>query len=52
MITQELLGEAGPADLNELLTLRHIERDQIEFHRPNDEGSRGWTRHPLTGSGR
>jgi hypothetical protein len=30
-------GAISP-DLNELLTLRHIERDQIGFHRPNDEG--------------
>jgi hypothetical protein len=28
---------AGLADLNELLTWRHIERAQIGFHRPNDE---------------
>ena len=28
---------ASLADLNELLTLRHIERDQIGFHRPGDE---------------
>jgi hypothetical protein len=28
---------AGLADLNKLLTVRHIERDQIGFHRPNDE---------------
>ena len=28
---------AGLADLNELLTRRHIERAQIGFHRPNDE---------------
>jgi hypothetical protein len=28
---------ASLADLNELLTLRHIEREQIGFHRPNDE---------------
>jgi hypothetical protein len=28
---------AGLADLNELLTRRHIERAQIGFHRPHDE---------------
>jgi hypothetical protein len=28
---------AGLADLNKLLTLRHIDRAQIGFHRPNDE---------------
>jgi hypothetical protein len=28
---------AGLADLNELLTRRHIERAQIGFHRPDDE---------------
>ena len=28
---------ASLADLNELLALRQIERDQIGFHRPNDE---------------
>jgi hypothetical protein len=28
---------AGLADLNELLTRRHIERAQIGFHRRNDE---------------
>jgi hypothetical protein len=28
---------ASLADLNELLTRRHIERAQIGFHRPNDE---------------
>ena len=28
---------ASLADLNNLLTLRHIERAQIGFHRPNDE---------------
>jgi hypothetical protein len=28
---------ANVADLNELLTLRHIERTQIGFHRPSDE---------------
>jgi GH24 family phage-related lysozyme (muramidase) len=28
---------ASLADLNKLLTLRYIERDQIGFHRPNDE---------------
>jgi hypothetical protein len=28
---------ASLADLNKLLTLRHIDRAQIGFHRPNDE---------------
>ncbi len=28
---------ADLTDLNELLILRHIERGQIGFHRPNDE---------------
>ena len=28
---------ASVADLNKLLTLCHIERAQIGFHRPNDE---------------
>jgi hypothetical protein len=28
---------AGLADLNEVLTRRHIERAQIGFHWPNDE---------------
>ena len=28
---------ASLADLNELLALRHIERDQIGFHRRDDE---------------
>jgi hypothetical protein len=28
---------ANLADLNKLLTLRHIDRAQIGFHRPNDE---------------
>lgn len=28
---------ASLADLDELLTLRHIDRAQIGFHRPNDE---------------
>jgi len=29
--------DASLADLNNLLTLRHIDRAQIGFHRPNDE---------------
>jgi hypothetical protein len=28
---------ASLAELNTLLTLRHIDRTQIGFHRPNDE---------------
>lgn len=32
-----LLPGAGLADLDKLLTMRHIERAQIGFHRPNDE---------------
>jgi hypothetical protein len=28
---------ASLADLNKLLTLRHIDRAQIGFHRPNDQ---------------
>ncbi len=28
---------ASLADLNKLLTVRHIERAEIGFHRPNDE---------------
>lgn len=29
--------DASLGDLNKLLTLRHIDRDQIGFHRPHDE---------------
>ena len=29
--------DASLADLTDLLTLRHIDRAQIGFHRPNDE---------------
>lgn len=29
--------DASVADLNKLLALRHIDRAQIGFHRPNDE---------------
>ena len=29
--------DASLGDLNNLLTLRHIDRAQIGFHRPNDE---------------
>jgi len=29
--------DASVADLENLLTLRHIDRAQIGFHRPNDE---------------
>jgi len=29
--------DASLAELNDLLTLRHIDRAQIGFHRPNDE---------------
>jgi hypothetical protein len=32
-----LLPGTGLADLNQLLTRRHIERAQMGFHRPNDE---------------
>ena len=31
------LDMASLGDLNNLLTLRHIDRAQIGFHRPNDE---------------
>ena len=39
---------ASLADLNTLLALRDIEREQIGFHRPNDEASstRSSTRPP------
>jgi hypothetical protein len=29
--------DASLGDLNNLMTLRHIDRAQIGFHRPNDE---------------
>jgi hypothetical protein len=32
-----LQPDASLADLTELLTLRHIERNQIGFHTPDDE---------------
>jgi hypothetical protein len=32
-----LLPDASLADLNNLVALRHIDRAQIGFHRPNDE---------------